>query len=79
MNNLLGSLRIRQWIENLLVFVAHAAAVVPVCPRSSVRPTRHFVCFCIASSAVYLLNDEIDADADRQHPTKRRGPGAAAS
>jgi len=31
-----------------------------------------FVCFCLASSAIYIFNDIIDREADRSHPEKRR-------
>ena len=31
-------------------------------------------CFCAASSAVYLVNDVRDLEADRQHPVKRHRP-----
>jgi 4-hydroxybenzoate polyprenyltransferase len=34
-------------------------------------------CFCAWSSAVYILNDVIDAPQDRAHPRKRRRPIAA--
>ena len=36
-----------------------------------------FVCFCALSSAGYLLNDVVDVEADRAHPTKRFRPIAA--
>lgn len=38
-----------------------------------------FAAFCLAASAVYCLNDIIDADADRRHPRKCRRPVAAHS
>ena len=38
-----------------------------------------FVVYCAASSAAYLLNDLMDARADRLHPVKRRRPSLAAS
>ncbi len=36
-----------------------------------------FAAFCMASSAIYCLNDYMDADADRQHPEKCHRPVAS--
>jgi len=36
-----------------------------------------FLCFCLAASSIYLVNDWIDRERDRQHPTKRMRPIAA--
>jgi decaprenyl-phosphate phosphoribosyltransferase len=36
-----------------------------------------FAVFCVVSSGTYFVNDAIDAEADRQHPTKRRRPVAS--
>jgi 4-hydroxybenzoate polyprenyltransferase len=33
-----------------------------------------FACFCLWSSAVYCVNDVVDAKADASHPTKRNRP-----
>jgi len=38
-----------------------------------------FLCFCLASSAVYIFNDIIDRKTDRLHPEKARRPIAAGS
>jgi decaprenyl-phosphate phosphoribosyltransferase len=46
-----GWLRVRQWIKNLLVFVAPAAAGVLTRPDDLWRACATFVCFCLASSA----------------------------
>jgi decaprenyl-phosphate phosphoribosyltransferase len=69
--------RPRQWIKNLLVFVAPGAAGVlsqwPVFWRSLAA----FGVFCLAASGTYFINDVVDADADRRHPRKRLRPVAA--
>lgn len=36
-----------------------------------------FLAFCAIASAVYVLNDILDVEADRQHPTKKNRPLAS--
>ena len=36
-----------------------------------------FLAFGLCASATYILNDLLDIEADRRHPTKRRRPFAA--
>jgi decaprenyl-phosphate phosphoribosyltransferase len=36
-----------------------------------------FACFCMASSAVYVINDLRDREHDRHHPLKRFRPLAS--
>jgi decaprenyl-phosphate phosphoribosyltransferase len=69
--------RPHQWIKNLFV-----AAPLFFTPRDmSVSAVVHVVlavaCFSAASSAVYVLNDWTDREADRRHPTKCERPLAA--
>jgi decaprenyl-phosphate phosphoribosyltransferase len=74
---LVRSARPRQWLKNLLVLAAPGAAGVLTHPSDAARAVAAFALFCAASSGTYLINDALDAEADRLHPTKRRRPVAA--
>ncbi len=69
--------RPRQWPKNALVLAAPAAGGVLLRPQALQRSLLATVAFVAASSAVYALNDVLDADADRRHPTKRHRPVAS--
>jgi decaprenyl-phosphate phosphoribosyltransferase len=69
--------RPKQWIKNLLVFVAPAAAGVLHHRSVLWHAIAAFGLFCLAASGTYFLNDAIDAHADRAHPVKHRRPVAA--
>ena len=69
--------RPKQWIKNLLVFVAPAAAGVLFHRSVLWHAVAAFGVFCLAASGTYFLNDSIDAPADRAHPTKHRRPVAS--
>jgi 4-hydroxybenzoate polyprenyltransferase len=73
---LLKAIRVYQWAKNILI-------VVPL--LLSHKLSRHsigaavaaFFCFCFMASANYLLNDMLDIENDRRHPSKRMRPFAA--
>lgn len=69
--------RPRQWAKNLLVFGAPAAAGVLLVPGVLANATLAFLAFTLAAGGTYLINDTIDAPADRLHPTKQHRPVAA--
>ena len=70
-------LRPKQWIKNLLVFVAPAAGGVLLHRSILWHAAAAFGIFCLAASGTYCLNDAMDVEADRLHPTKRLRPIAA--
>jgi decaprenyl-phosphate phosphoribosyltransferase len=74
---LLVAARPKQWVKNVLVFVAPAAAGVLDQPDELTATTMAFVAFCAAASGTYFLNDAADVEADRRHPVKRYRPIAA--
>ncbi len=73
----LKALRPKQWTKNAVVFAAlvfdhqlfnaHRLGIV----------VGALICFCLASSAVYIVNDLRDAESDRRHPTKLLRPIAS--
>ncbi|MFI6091621.1 decaprenyl-phosphate phosphoribosyltransferase [Streptomyces sp. NPDC051218] len=74
---LLKTARPRQWVKNVLVVAAPAAAGELFSRHSLIQLVVVFALFTAAASAVYLINDARDAEADRAHPTKCRRPVAA--
>jgi 4-hydroxybenzoate polyprenyltransferase len=69
---LLRTFRPRQWIKNGFVFMALLFDQKLFDWNLLARTTLAFILFCMASSAVYIINDLVDIEKDRQHPVKRR-------
>lgn len=80
-HDLFSALRPEQWTKNGVVFAAFVFALGDV--NQQVSAARFWVvllaaiCFCAASSCVYLINDIRDRDTDRHHPRKRHRSIAA--
>jgi 4-hydroxybenzoate polyprenyltransferase len=74
---LVVSLRPHQWVKNTLVFSGLIFAQLLSQPDRIVAGLWAFTAFCMASSAIYLLNDLRDLEEDRRHPTKKLRPLAA--
>lgn len=75
--DLLRLMRPKHYIKNFLIFVSVTfdrnlfnAAVLS-------RAVLGFAAFCLLSSAVYVINDIRDVEADRQHEVKRSRPIAS--
>lgn len=69
--------RPRQWPKNLLVFAAPLAGATLGRDDGLGYGLVAFAAFTAAAAAVYFINDVLDAERDRQHPTKRLRPVAA--
>lgn len=74
---LVRTARPKQWSKNVLVFVAPGAAGVLDNGEPLAQTIIAFACFCLAASGTYFLNDAVDVERDRLHPTKCRRPIAA--
>lgn len=70
-------LRPKQWIKNLFVFgpIIFSNNLMNFQLLKNIILT--FICFCCISSAVYVLNDIVDVERDRQHPKKCKRPIAS--
>src|SRR5271166_7140975 len=75
------AIRPRQWMKNVLVLAAPLSAAGRGhrydYGQLGIQVSVAFVVFSLAASAVYLINDVRDVEADREHPTKRFRPIAA--
>lgn len=74
---LVTAARPRQWVKNVLVLAAPAAAGVLPRPGVLADVAGAAACFVLASIAVYLGNDVADREEDAAHPDKRHRPIAA--
>jgi 4-hydroxybenzoate polyprenyltransferase/phosphoserine phosphatase len=74
---LFRALRVHQWVKNILVFVpllaAHRLGDLEAVAHSCLA----FVAFGLVASAVYLINDLVDIEADRYHHIKKKRPFAS--
>ena len=74
---LLRMIRVHQWLKNLLILVPLLAAHKLMSLPSIGIATLSFVAFSLCASSVYVLNDLLDVESDRQHARKRNRPIAA--
>lgn len=74
---LLRQMRPKQWVKNFIVFAPLLFFGKFSDVNLLVLATGATVAFCLISSAVYILNDVVDVEADRVHPTKCRRPIAS--
>lgn len=75
--DLLITMRPKQWSKNIFVFAGVVFSQNLLDLEILAKSGLAFVLFCMASSAVYLINDVLDIERDRAHPTKRTRPVAA--
>jgi 4-hydroxybenzoate polyprenyltransferase len=71
---LFRSMRPSQWTKNVIVYAALVFDGKLDEPEMVWRTTLVAICFCLLSSSVYLMNDLVDIEKDRQHPRKRLRP-----
>jgi 4-hydroxybenzoate polyprenyltransferase len=70
-------LRIHQWLKNALLFVPLLAAHQLTNTEAWLAFTLAFFSFSLCASSVYIVNDLLDLESDRQHPRKCKRPFAS--
>ena len=75
--NLVRLSRPSHWLKNGFVLAALVFARKVTDAEALVRAAGAFAAFCLASSAIYALNDVLDRREDAQHPSKRNRPVAS--
>ncbi|HSN76154.1 MAG TPA: decaprenyl-phosphate phosphoribosyltransferase [Anaerolineae bacterium] len=71
---LLKTMRPKQWTKNVVVFAPLVFDEKLFTPYLFGRTLLAFALFCLISSTVYIINDLVDIEKDRQHPRKRLRP-----
>lgn len=74
---LLRLFRPHQWVKNGFVFVGLLFGHAWNDPVRLALALKAFAAFCLLSSGVYVFNDWVDRERDRQHPVKRHRPLAS--
>ena len=65
------------WTKNTFVFAALIFGRQLFNLQAVGRAIGGFLCFCLAASAIYIINDIVDRDKDLLHPEKCKRPIAA--
>ena len=77
LKHILKTMRPKQWTKNIFVFAPLVFDVKLTNVRYLLNTLVGFVLLCLVSGTVYIINDLVDAEKDRQHPKKRHRPIAS--
>ncbi len=77
LRHLIRLIRVEHWVKNLFLFIPAFFAGRLFEPAVLLRAVLGFVAFSLIASAVYVLNDLVDAPQDRNHPGKSSRPIAS--
>jgi len=73
-NGLFKSLRPKQWTKNGFIFAALVFDLKLFQIEPFIKTIIGFILLCFISGTVYLINDLVDVEKDRLHPTKKYRP-----
>lgn len=74
---LIKTMRPRQWIKNIVIFAPLTFDVKLFELHYLAQTIAGFALLCLISGTVYIINDLVDVEKDRQHPKKRERPLAS--
>lgn len=69
--------RIKHWVKNLFIFLPLLFSINFFKPEYLIKSIFIFIAFCLAASAIYIINDVFDKTKDQLHPIKKKRPIAA--
>ena len=77
LKDLIISMRPKQWYKNLILFVGIVFSMNLLNVQMWLNVIAAFAIFCMLSGSEYIINDILDVEKDRKHPTKRKRPIAS--
>lgn len=77
LKKIIKEIRVYQWVKNILLFLPLLLAHKLGNMNQLSEVIIGFFAFSISASFVYVLNDLLDLDSDRNHPSKRKRPLAS--
>jgi 4-hydroxybenzoate polyprenyltransferase len=64
-------MRPKQWTKNVVIYAGLVFDGQLFIPGAFVRVTISFFLLCLVASTIYIINDIVDVESDRQHPRKK--------
>lgn len=77
LRGLIRTMRPRQWVKNVIIYAALVFDGKLFAPGLFLKTTLVVIVFSLVSSSVYIMNDLVDVEKDRQHPRKQSRPLAS--
>jgi len=71
------TMRPKQWYKNLILFAGIVFSMNLLNVQMWQNVIAAFAIFCMLSGSEYIINDILDVEKDRKHPTKRKRPIAS--
>lgn len=75
--DILISMRPKQWYKNLIIFIGIVFSLNLLNFNLWINVISTFIVFCLLSGSMYIINDYLDIDKDRNHPKKCKRPLAS--